>query len=133
MKTRLIQYSILSFIQDPNQLSDKICISTKKEYIEIQIPNLSKSNNSFLMIKILENRYFIFTYNKDELKMGKKEFFEPRQIIYDFTTNKIVVVKAQIYSQIFRMSSQIHIVYNYFFYLQSIYVFPSTLIPALSK
>ena len=43
---------------------------------------------------MLDNRYFSFIYNKNKIKMDKKEFFEPRLTIYNFFYNKIVTIKA---------------------------------------
>lgn len=35
-----------------------------------------KSDNIFFMTRMLENGYFLLTYNRDKIKTGKEEFFE---------------------------------------------------------
>lgn len=98
LKKKLIQHNVLLFVWDPNQLSDKIGVSTKKNYIKVQMQTLSKSDNTFLITKMLENGHFPFTYNRNEIKTGEKDFHELEQIVYNFFHNEIIVVKAQIYS-----------------------------------
>lgn len=39
---------------------------------------LSISDNSFLIIKMLNNRHFSFTYNNDKIKIDKKLFSKPK-------------------------------------------------------
>lgn len=48
----------------------------KKEYIKAKIQTLSKFDNIFFISKILNNKYFFFIYNKNKIKIDKKEFFE---------------------------------------------------------
>ena len=98
-----------------------------------RIQTLSESDDTSLMIRMLDNGYFPFTYNGNEIGMGEKEFLEPGWTVYDFSHNKIVVVKAQIHSQNFKTCSQPHRVCNYSFSLQGVYTFLSTLIPNVSK
>ena len=106
LKRRLIQYGILLSVWDPNQLSDKIDISTKREYVHARIQTLFESDNTSLIIRTLDNGYFPFIYNGDEIRIGKKEFPEPGWTVYDFFCNKIVAVEAQIHSRNFKMGSQ---------------------------
>lgn len=105
LKRRVIQHSVLSSVWDPNQLSDEIGISTKIEYMQAQMQTLSESDDTFLMTRTLDDRYFPFTYNGDEIRMGEKEFPELRWTVYDFFCNKIVAVKAQIHSRNFKTRS----------------------------
>lgn len=101
--------------------------------MKTQMQTLSKSNNISFIIKILNNKHFLFTNNRDKIKMSKKEFFELRWMVYNFFYNKIIVIKAQIYSQNFKIPSQLYIVYNYFFCFQKIYTFFLTFILNLIK
>lgn len=39
---------------------------------------LSESDNTSLMTKILDNKYFLLIYKKNEIKSGEKNFFELR-------------------------------------------------------
>lgn len=39
---------------------------------------LSESNNTFLIIKMLDIRYLLFTYNKDKIRTSKEDFSESR-------------------------------------------------------
>ena len=70
-----------------------------------QIDILSESDNTFLITKMLDNRYFLFIYNSNEIRMGKEEFSEPRWTVYDFSCNKIIAIKAQIHSWNFKIRS----------------------------
>lgn len=78
LKRKLIQYGVLLFLWDLNQLLDKIGISIKKKYMEAEMQILSESNNTFLIIKMLDNGYLLFTYNKDKIKTSKEDFSEFR-------------------------------------------------------
>lgn len=69
------------------------------------------------MTKILDNGYFPFSYNKDKIKTGEEDFPEPEWTVYDFFHNKIIAVKAKIYSLNFKMPSQSHAACNNFFCL----------------
>lgn len=133
LKRKPIKHGVLLSIQNLNQLSDKIGVSLKKEYMEASMQTLFKSNNISLMTKMLDNRHFPFTYNGDEIKTGEEDFSEPRQTVYNFSCNKIVRPKAQIYSQNFKIFSQSHSVCNYYFCFQGVYEFSSTPISTLSK
>ena len=82
-----------------------------------QIQTLSKSDNIFLMTKTLDNGYFPFTYNGNEIGMGEEEFLKPGWTVYDFFCDKIVVVEAQIHSRNFKTRNQPHGAYDYSFYL----------------
>ena len=77
MKRRLIEHDVLLFVWCLNQFSDEIGVSTKREYMHAQIPALSESDDTFLMIKMLDDGYFPFTYNGNEIGMGEEEFPEP--------------------------------------------------------
>lgn len=133
LKRRLIQHGVLSSVWDPNQLSDEISVSTKKEYVEAQMQTLSESDDISLMTRMLDDGHFPFTYNADEIKTGEEEFPEPGWTIYDFSRNKIVAVEAQIHSRNFRTPSQLHAACDYSFRLQGVYAFPSAPIPTPSK
>ena len=78
LKRRRIQHGILLSVWDPNQLSDKIGVSTKREYVHGQIQTLSESDDTSLMTRTLDNGYFPFTYNNNEIEMGEEEFPEPQ-------------------------------------------------------
>lgn len=73
--------------------------------MKTQIQILFKSDNISLIIKMLDNRYFLLIYNGKNIKMDKKEFLEPGQTIYNFSYNKIIIIEIQIYSQNFKMSN----------------------------
>ncbi|MCJ1342199.1 hypothetical protein MMC31_000379, partial [Peltigera leucophlebia] len=120
LKRRLIQYGVLSSVWDPNQLSDKIGISTKREYMQAQMQTLSESDDTSPMTRTSDNGYFPFTYNSDEIRIGEEEFPEPGWTVYDFSHEKIVAVKAQIHSRNFKTRSQPHGAYNYSFCLQGV-------------
>lgn len=77
--------------------------------------NLFKSNNTFFITKMLDNGYFSFTYNRNEIRISDKDFSKPKWTVYNFSCNKIITVNSQIYLQNFRMSCQLHIACNYFF------------------
>lgn len=66
---------------------------------------LSESNDTFFMTRMLDDGHFPFTYNRNEIRMGKEDFFKPGWTVYDFSCNKIVAVEAQIHSRNFRMPS----------------------------
>lgn len=122
------------FVWDLNQLFNKIGVFIKKKYTKAQIQTLFESNDTFLITKMLDNRYFLFTYYRNKIKTGKENFLEPEWTIYDFSHNKIIAVEAQIHSQDFGMPSQLYIVYNYYFFcLQRVYEFSLTPIPTPSK
>lgn len=53
---------------------------------------LSESDNISLMTRMLDNGYFPFIYNENEIKIGKEDFSEPGLTVYNFSCNKIVVV-----------------------------------------
>lgn len=55
---------------------------------------LFQSNNTFFMTKILDNRHFLFTYNRNGIKTDEEDFFELKQTIHDFFYNKIVAIKT---------------------------------------
>lgn len=133
LKRRLIQHGVLSSVWDPNQLSDEIGVSTKKEYVEAQMQTLSESDDTSLMTRMLDDGHFPFTYNGDEIRTGEEDFPEPGWTVYDFSRNKIVAVEAQIHSRNFRTPSQPHAACDYSFRLQGVYAFPSTPIPTPSK
>lgn len=77
LKTRLIQHSVLLSVWDPNQLLDKIGVFTKKKYVEAQMQTVSKSDDTSLITKMLDNRYFSFTYNENEIRTGEDKFPKP--------------------------------------------------------
>lgn len=133
LKRRLIQHGVLSSVWDPNQLSDEIGVSTKREYVHAQIQTLSESDDTSLMTRTLDDGYFPFTYNGDEIGMGEEEFPEPGWTVYDFSRDKTVAVEAQIHSRNFKTRSQPHGACDYSFRLQGMYAFPSTPIPNASK
>ena len=98
-----------------------------------QIQTLSESDDTSLIIKTLDDGYFPFSYNSNEIGIGEEEFLEPGWTVYDFFCDKIVAVKAQIHSRNFKTRSQPHGACDYSFRLQGVYAFPSTLIPNASK
>lgn len=71
---------------------------------------LFESNNISFITKMLDDRHFPFTYNKNEIRTDKENFSKLRQTVDDFSCNKIVVVEAQIYSQNFKTFSQLYVV-----------------------
>lgn len=46
--------------------------------MKTQMQTFFESNNIFLIIKMLYNKYFLLSYNKNDFKIGEKEFFKPR-------------------------------------------------------
>ena len=76
-KKKLIQHNVLSSVWDPNQLSDKIGVFTKREYVYVQIQTLSESDDTFLMIKMLDKRYIPFIYNSNEIGINEEKFPKP--------------------------------------------------------
>ncbi|MCJ1348827.1 hypothetical protein MMC31_007060 [Peltigera leucophlebia] len=94
LKRKLIQHGVLSSVWNLNQLSDEIGVSTKREYVQAQMQTLSESDDTSLMTKTLDDGYFPFTYNDDEIKMSEEEFPEPGWTVYDFSRNKIVAIEA---------------------------------------
>ena len=133
LKKRLIQHCILLFVWDPNQLLDKIDVFTKREYLHAQIQTLFESDDNFLMTRMLDNRYFPFTYNGNEIGMDEEEFFEPGWTVNDFSRDKVVAVEAQIHLRNFKTRSQPHGACDHSICPQSVYAFPSTPIPNASK
>lgn len=105
LKRRLVQYGVLSSVQNPNQLSDQISISIKREYMHAQIQTLSESDNTSFITRMLDDRYFPFTYNGNEIEMGKVKFLKPGWTVYNFFCDKIVAVGAQIHSRNFKTRS----------------------------
>ncbi len=87
LKRRLIQHGVLTSHWDPNQLSQEIGISTKKEYVEAQVQLLPESNDLALIQKMLDDGHFPFTYNGDEIKKDKGDFLKPGWTVYDFGRN----------------------------------------------
>lgn len=59
---------------------------------------LFESDNITFIIKVLDDGNFPFIHNGDEIRIGDKDFFGLKWTIYNFFYNKIVVIKAQIYS-----------------------------------
>ena len=55
LKKRPIQHGVLASHKDPNQLSQKISVSTKKEYNEAQMQILSKSDHLTLIQRMLDD------------------------------------------------------------------------------
>ncbi len=94
LKKRLIQHGVLTSYWDPNQLSQEIGISTKKEYIEAQVQLLPESDDLTLIQRMLNDGHFLFTYNGNEIKKDEGDFPEPGWIVYNFGYNKIVAVEA---------------------------------------
>lgn len=80
--------------------------NAKKEYVQAQIQTLSESDDNFLMIKTLNDGYFLFPYNGNKIRRVEEKFSKPGWIIYDFPYNKIIAVKVQIHSRNFKMHSQ---------------------------
>ncbi len=126
LKRRLIQHGVLASHWYPDQFSQEIGISTKKEYVEAQVQILSESDDLTLIQRMLDDGHFPFTYNGNEIKKDEGDFPKPGWIVYNFGRNKIVAVEAQIHSRNFRTPSQPHANYDYSFRLQGVYAFPST-------
>lgn len=66
---------------------------------------------------MLDDGHFLLTYNKDEIRTGKKDFPKPKWTVYNFSCNKIVAIEAQIYSQNYRKPSQPYAACDYSFCL----------------
>ena len=125
LKKRLIQHGVLVSYWDPNQLSQKIGILTKKEYVEAQMQFLPLSEDLILIEKMLDDGHFPFTYNGNKITKNEEDFPEPEWTVYDFSCNEIVAVKAQIYFRNFKTSIQPYADCDYLFPLQGIYAFLS--------
>lgn len=69
-----ILHRVLVANSNPNQLSQKIGISIKNEYVKAQMRILYKSDDFSLIERILDKGYFSFTYNDNEIKNGDKDF-----------------------------------------------------------
>ncbi len=94
LKRRPIQHGVLTSHWDPNQLSQEIGISIKKEYVKTQVQILSESDNLTLIQRMLDDDHFSFTYNGNEIKKDKDNFPKPGWTVYNFGHNKIVTVEA---------------------------------------
>lgn len=46
--------------------------------MKAQMQTLSEFDNISLITKILDNRYFLFIYNRDKFRMSEEEFLKPK-------------------------------------------------------
>lgn len=58
--------------------------------METQIQILFKSDNIFFLIKILDNTHFLFTYNRNKIKIDKKGFLSLDKLFMTFFVIKLL-------------------------------------------